>query len=54
MIFVTEYKNVANEKKRVNVRFFHENYETLKKIFFYKSPPKRKDFIRFQIFPPWK
>ena len=38
--FNTDYKN-GSDSKCVKSRFFHEKSETLKKIFFHKSPPKR-------------
>ena len=44
-------------KKRVNVRFFHENYETLKKIFFIKVLQNGKNLsasIHFHGGNNWK
>ena len=41
-------------KKRVNSRFFHEKNETLKKIFFSKSPQKRPFLICTLFVSKWK
>ena len=41
-------------QKRVNSRFFHEKWKTLKKIFFQKVPKMAKSVNCYFPFPRWK
>jgi len=50
---ILKIKNVANEQKRVNVRFFHEKSETLKKIFFIKVPKNGQIGKLLLLIPSW-
>ena len=53
-IDAVEFAWIVYVRKTCKFTFFHEKWETLKKVFFQKVPQNRKNLSASILFPPWK